>query len=627
MFKGRKVIAVCMPKVYDSASFRYVTKLNEFAVAKGYILFVYQTCSDLYNNSRSDCGETYVYDLIDYDVVDGIVMFTEMIKDKSVPPEIAAKASAKGIPVVSIEGFIDGCINISYDYGNCFEQIVRHIIVDHKLTKVNFIAGFEGNDFSEERLNVYKRVLEEQGIPYDPERVGYGDFWDYPTRRVMENFLADGKALPEAIICCNDVMAMTACKCLLEKGYSVPNDVIVSGFDGIEDERYHSPRLTTCRNSFDTLSERVVELIDSARKGKSVPEQEIIGFEMVISQSCGCVEQKVEAASYMITELHERLNGEMQRAAIMASITTTISTAKDNEEIIDFFGNKMDLYNIYCCLNTDALKPKSGMVEFDGDNPFTDEMDLFYFGHYEKPIRGVVRFDRSEIAPKIEEQFFDAKLPIVFSVIHYLDIPMGYLCMCFPLEPIHYERIPQVSEACGNGFGNKRMFTAMERLYTHDTLTELYNRRGFYQIVVPKFEKAAKMGLNIAIVSADMDGLKNINDTYGHAEGDNAIKVVGRALENASVNGEICARFGGDEFVVAGVIENVGSYKEDFKKRFYDYIDNYNKTSGKPYKISSSVGMVCESAEKSSIDVLIKISDDLMYTDKASRKKVRSRPR
>ncbi len=627
MFKGRKIIAVCIPKVYDPASFRYVAKLNEFAVEKGYVLFVYQTCSDLYNNSRSDKGETYVYDLIDYDVVDGIVMFTEMIKDKSIAPEIAAKAASKGIPVVSVEGFIDGCINISYDYGNCFEQIVRHIIVDHKLTKVNFIAGFEGNDFSEERLNVYKRVLEEQGIPYDPERVGYGNFWDYPTRGVMEKFLEDGKELPEAIICCNDVMAMTACKCLREKGYSVPKDVIVSGFDGIEDERYHSPRLTTCRNSFDTLSERAVELIDAALNGRSVPTEAVIGFEMVVSQSCGCTEQKVEAASYMITELHERLNGDMQRAAIMSSITTTISTAKDNDEIIDFLVNKMDLYNIYCCLNTDALKPKSGIVEYEGDEPFTEEMELVYYGHYVNSMRGMVRFDRSEIAPEIENNFLGQKLPIVFAPLHYLDIPLGYLCMCLPLEPIHYERIPQVAEAYGNGFGNRRMFTAMERLYTHDTLTELYNRRGFYQLVVPKFEKATTLGLNIAIVSADMDGLKNINDNYGHSEGDNAIKVVARALVNASVNGEVCARFGGDEFVVAGVIESAAGYKEAFKKRFYDYLENYNLTSGKPYKVYSSLGMVCEPAEKSSVDVLIKISDDLMYTDKASRKQVRSRPR
>ncbi|MBQ5317837.1 MAG: GGDEF domain-containing protein [Oscillospiraceae bacterium] len=627
MFKGRRVLAVCIPKVYDAASFRYVSKLNEFAVKKGYLLFVYQTCSDLYNNSRSDIGETYVYDLLDYDIIDGIVMFTEMIKDKSIPPKIAANAAQNGIPVVSVERYIEGCINISYDYGNCFEQIVRHIIVDHKLTKVNFIAGFKDNEFSEERLNVYKRVLEEQGIPYDPERVGYGDFWDYPTRAVMEKFLADGKELPEAIICCNDVMAMTACKCLLEKGYSVPDDVIVSGFDGIEDEQYHSPRLTTCRNSFDKLSERAVEFLDLAINGEPVPDKAIIDFEMVVSQSCGCVEQKVEAASYMITELHERLNGEMQRAEIMASITTTISSAHTAETLNNFFSNKMDLYGIYCCLNTDALNPKSGIVEFESDVPFTDEMDLVYFGSYDRPIKGLVRFERSEVAPRIEEMFLEAKLPIVFAAIHYLDIPLGYLCMCFPIEAIHYDRIPQVAEAFGNGFGNRRMFTAMEKLYTHDTLTELYNRRGFYQLAVPKFEKAAADKKSAVVISADLDGLKTINDTYGHAEGDIAIKVVGRALENASLNDEVCARFGGDEFAVAAVADNANEFAENFKKRFYEYIDNYNKTSGKPYKISSSIGIAGDYADKTTVDILMKISDDLMYTDKASRKKVRSRPR
>ncbi len=626
MFKGQKILAVCIPRPYEATRFGYIEKLNSAAISRDYKLFVYQTNSDLYMNNSSDMGEKYVFDLIDYDVIDGLVIFTEMIKDKKLTQKIADNAISRGIPVVSVEAPMDGCINMKYDYGTCFEEIVRHIIIDHKLTKVNFIAGFEGNEFSEERHNVYKKVLAEQGIPYDPERVGYGNFWEYPTRQVMEKFLADGKELPEAIICCNDVMAMVACKCLAEKGYSVPKDVIVSGFDGIEDERYHSPRLTTCRNSEDEMSRMAVELIDRANNGEEVPNRVLISFEMVVSQSCGCVKAQTEDGSKMINELHARLTGYMQRSYNMTSLSTIISNEKNVENIYEHLVNKQELIDTYCCLNTDALQPRSGVMERESYEPFTDEMLMIFKGSYEKPITETIRFKRKDIAPMLE-QYMDWQVPIVFTSIHYLDTCLGYICMAIPLEMIYFERIPQISEAFGNGFGNVRMFAAMERLYTHDTLTELYNRRGFYQLVLPKFEQATRNGLTVAIVSADLDGLKIINDTYGHSEGDCAIKVVGEALKNASVNGETCARFGGDEFVVAGVVESAENYVENYKKKFYEYIDEFNKNSGKPYKVAASIGLICKSAEGSTVDDLIKLSDDLMYRDKASRKKVRSRPR
>ena len=69
-----------------------------------------------------------------------------MIKNQKVNRRIADNAVSRGIPVISVEASMEGCINMKYDYGDCFEEIVRHIIIDHKLTKVNFIAGFEGTE-------------------------------------------------------------------------------------------------------------------------------------------------------------------------------------------------------------------------------------------------------------------------------------------------------------------------------------------------------------------------------------------------------------------------------------------------------------------------------------------------
>lgn len=630
MFNGKKIIAVCIPRVFDPASIEYLQLLNRCAVSSGYALFVYQSNTDFgfyTTNRRNNVGESFIFDLIDYDIIDGMVIFSELIKDKELVKKAAGEALRRGKPVVAVEYPLDGCINAKYDYSDCFEKIVRHVIIDHGLTKVNFIAGIEGNSFSEERHEVYKKILAEKGIPYDPERVGYGQFWEMPTRDVMEKFLAEGKELPEAIICSNDVMAMTACKVIREHGYSVPNDIIVTGFDGIYDERFHNPRLTTCHNNRSEMTERIVSVIDDSLNGKTVPSEIVIDFEMVLSQSCGCAENTAVDSFAILNEMNQRLNKYQYSNSSMSNHMALISSARAPELIIESLSKDEDFFETCCCLNSDALSPKSGIVESDSDEPFTDEMLMIFRGHYTDPSKEVIRFKRKNIMPEFDK-YINMDVPVIFSVIHYFDIPLGYLCINRAMSLVSYERIPQVADVYGNGFGNVRMYTAMERLYTYDPLTELYNRRGFYRLIVPKFERALKSDSKvIAIVSADLDGLKGINDTYGHYEGDNAIKVAADALKNAAVNDEICARFGGDEFVVAGVIDNEDGYADGFKNRVKAYIDAYNKTSGKPYTVTASIGITCTVPDGSTVDDLIKASDDLMYADKATRKIVRSRAR
>lgn len=630
MFNGRKIIGVCIPRVFDQNAFEYMQVLNTAAVKRGYSLFVYQSNTDfgVYTvNQQNNLGESYIFDLIDYDILDGLVIFSELIKDKTLIQNAADKAAERGIPAVAVEYPLEGCIYANYDYGDYFEKLVRHIIVDHGLTKVNFIAGIEGNNFSEERLDVYKKVLAEQGIPYDPARVGYGQFWEYPTRLVMEKFLANGKELPEAIICSNDVMAMTACKILKERGYSVPEDVIISGFDGIETEKFHSPRLTTCRINKPEMARRIVDVIEACNNGEPAPQNIFVDFELVLSQSCGCTKNIAVDAFSILIDMNLRLKKYQYSNGAASNNMALISSARNPEYIIESLAKEEDFFDTSCCLNTDALSPKSGIMESYSEQPFTDEMLMIFRGNYTNPSKEVVRFDRKMIVPEFDK-YIDMHLPVIFSVIHYFDMPLGYLCINKQMEIIYYERIPAAVDAYGNGFGNVRMYTAMERLYTYDPLTELYNRRGFYQLIVPKFEKAIKEGGQIiTMVSADLDGLKGINDNYGHAEGDNAIKTVGMALEYAAVNDEICARFGGDEFVVAGVTNNAESYAEEFKRRVSEYIDRYNKTSGKPYTVAASIGITCTVPNGSKVDDLIKASDDLMYADKATRRIVRSRAR
>ena len=132
----------------------------------------------------------------------------------------------------------------------------------------------------------------------------------------------------------------------------------------------------------------------------------------------------------------------------------------------------------------------------------------------------------------------------------------------------------------------------------------------------------------IFMASVDLDQLKNINDTYGHSEGDVAIRAIADALSEAAGEKSICARFGGDEYVAVCLwkAEEVpDDFVKIFEKRLHSWIDRWNATKQKGYELGASTGMIMESIEDvDEIDELMKKADDNMYDCKVRHHSVRS---
>ena len=117
-----------------------------------------------------------------------------------------------------------------------------------------------------------------------------------------------------------------------------------------------------------------------------------------------------------------------------------------------------------------------------------------------------------------------------------------------------------------------------------------------------------------------MDGLKTINDTYGHAEGDIAIQAIADALISVWGENEMCARFGGDEFMAASVCRSSPMrHAAALEHRITGFLSRFDRTSGKPYKVQASFGAAYGRISASTqVDELIKQADDLMYCEKST---------
>jgi diguanylate cyclase (GGDEF)-like protein/PAS domain S-box-containing protein len=162
----------------------------------------------------------------------------------------------------------------------------------------------------------------------------------------------------------------------------------------------------------------------------------------------------------------------------------------------------------------------------------------------------------------------------------------------------------------------KRAIEELESLSLTDDLTGLYNRRGFLTLVEQELKHAMRTDERFVLVFADLDGLKQINDQFGHHEGSHAIVKAAEILKQTFRTSDIMARLGGDEFTVLALAAS-GDNAETIKARLQEKVRQLNVRRELPYKLSISVGIVLlDPHSQLSVEELIRKADAAMYEHK-----------
>ncbi len=165
----------------------------------------------------------------------------------------------------------------------------------------------------------------------------------------------------------------------------------------------------------------------------------------------------------------------------------------------------------------------------------------------------------------------------------------------------------------------KRMEEELRALSLTDELTGLYNRRGFLTLTDQYLKIVNRMKNKISILYADLDDLKNINDTFGHQEGDKAIIETAEILKETFRESDVAARIGGDEFVVMPAVISNASL-EMVLERLHKNIDRVNARADRKYQISLSYGIALyDPEEPCTIEELLNRGDRMMYENKKSK--------
>lgn len=624
MYNGYRIITLCMGRVYDERNVDFIRALNINLCERGYRILIYQTCSDLYWRSLTEMGELLVFDAVDYEITDAVLLFDETFHDEDSLEKLYVAAQEYQVPVFCIGKQREGVYSFPFDYGEGFAQMMDHVMGEHGITDVHMIAGFKDEPMSEERIGIYKETLKKHGVTFQDSMVSYGDYWEYPTREAVEVLITENR-VPKAVICANDMMAVTACETLKQHGYAIPEDVIVTGFDGVLSAYLANPSITTCRCDFEWMAEEIGNTLADLFDGRETALLHPVKYVLEKMESCGCGERKSAVnVGLELKEMRDSLHKYQDDDRFFAERGFQVPFCEDRQGFYELL-KQCNYYYTTILINRECFDESVSPMQKVRQRPFDNEMYVAYIAGVEQerwPQRGGLRALLSE-----EFGIFGRPTPLVFTTLNYLDIPLGLACFYFDPSMHDYCKISQYTMSITNAISTYRntkyqqyMTRIVEESYKLDYLTGLFNRDGFYKEYGEVCNQAVDMEHpNILVASVDLDGLKYINDTFGHEEGDFAICSVARALASVQIEHKLCARFGGDEMVLCVVQENVEGMEEQIRRDMQEYIQEVNDTAKKPYGISFSMGVSTGEYGESIFEDMLRISDGRMYEEKKTR--------
>ena len=536
------------------------------------------------------------------------------------------------LPVVSLEMSIGDLPMIKSDNEEALREMCRHAIELHGKKKICVLTGSRGNEVAEERLRICLDEISKHNISVKDEHIVYGDFW-YSSGDQLAHKMADGEVeLPEAVLCTSTHMALGLIYRLQQCGIRVPDDIIVIGFD-TTNEGCCNDIILSAYDAADAAS--AADTVDYIRRIIE-PGKEILPYRSDVKKmffpgmSCGCtadISHSLTAfrkASYLVAynsssdnELDEISFGRLMESYCLEEFTATDSPEDLFKKIDELIFLLKPFRDYQLCLKEDWLNesvsymkgyPSKMMVALSASVTPTKEFNV---------SRTPVIYETDKMTTLLDDETTEPSI-FYFSPVHFEDITFGYSVIRRSLDDscslslVYRTWLRFVNNALEMTRTRKQLLS----LSVRDSMTGLFNRKGM-SLQLENMLCEEHRGETILVSVIDMNGLKKINDTYGHSEGDYGIKLLCDAVTGSALPGEICVRAGGDEFYIIGVGKYTPQDLINREEIFHSVLKSLQKDSKKPFVITASIGFATETVDENiNIDTVINRADNEMYKEK-----------
>lgn len=603
--------------------------ISEAANKAGWNVFIFNALKNFTNETKDSLIlDNNIFKLVNYDLISGVIVGQNIMAPyPQIGEQLIAICKEKNIPVVSMGVFTESCPSYIFNNSDCLEQIVDHLIEQHNCKTFALMAGAPDNDFSLQRENAFKNSLKRHNIEFNSDYLFYGYFWEGSTVNEMNRFFQSGLPLPDAFVCCNDVMAMTVCEELKKHDYDIPKDVIVSGYDGLDAERFYSPRITTAKCDIQNMGRETFNYLLKLINNEPVQKHNQLYPNLVFSESCGCIPTTIRKESRFAFEAMGMIGEFRHTNELLHNFSTSASSYEkltDIKKIIPH--NIFQVGDLWILLNKDFLNIQSD-AEYTLEKPFDDVMIPFYSMQKYESIENNEPIKKEELIPSLKEYLQNEPKTLLIMDLYFADKSIGYMVLPYSIwnGANQLNTAERFAQTLSQNLSLLRNNERVDFLIYNDLMTGIHNRRGFYHNFALEIKNRLANKCFLVLHSIDMDSLKYINDTFGHKEGDFAIITLAEGIVQAGSKSLIAARFGGDEFVAAEFTENdenVETTIQNFRSKLFKFLESINSKSGKPYRVDCSIGSHSTVFPPNmQVDQIIAQADELMYSEKSTKKR------
>lgn len=637
MRKSRKIIGVIISLADGSYQRKLIKGIQKRAYELNYDVAVFSTFIKEGSSEEWQFGEQNIYNVINYNLIDGIIIVPDTLKMEGLKEKLEAKIkrSFKG-PVISVDLNMGDFDTIYSDDIPPVKAVVSHLIEKHNYTDIAFVTGDKDHPHAQKRLGAYCEALIEHGLPVHKDKIYYGDFWYTCGERVVSEMLDSGRPLPQAIACASDPMAITIIEELKKRGISVPKDVAVAGYDSNVAGMTYFPCITSAPLPAKIAGGKAVEHIHFKLTGKHLAKSEETEAEYRIGQSCGCGLSLMEEEF----KLNRRWRDEDFEMGFNSSTNNMLESLLSESNLHNYLEilckfayqlGEIGHLSICLCRDWDALEACEGSSEECGEKylrkGYTSDMHIAIERTMvadDSRVNTDRFFKLSEMVPSL---YYERNYPTTFffSPLHFNDRCFGYSVISYGDKIRSYDEdyrtwVRFVNNSLESLRRQRRlevMYRKMRESAVIDTMTGIYSRNGFNLYADEIFRNALKNNKKLLVILGDLNSLKYINDTFGHLHGDAAIKAVAKSFESVCGQDKICFRIGGDEFIILSTGEYTDGEIDATLEVIRSILAEEEQKIDGPYPVTVSLGVYYDTVTgMSSIEVPISIADERMFRDK-----------
>ena len=480
-----------MPAITDILQGEMISSICRGAFAAGCDVAVLTNTTNAHDEfvyNEYTVGEENIFTLIGNARLDGIIYASHYFRKTAVRNKISDIIKSAGIPCVDT-GFGSEFETVHVPQKQAMYDITEHVITVHGCKRLCCLTGQKDIPESVERLEGVLDAAHRHGI--NDVDIVYGDFWKSKAESLGMAILSGEMPKPDAVICASDVMAVSLCDTLIEGGMSVPEDIIITGYDAHIVALSHFPSITTVsgqsRETGRLATEKLLAMIGAAEFGDKK-----IQLKTEFGASCGCRslhDDYKQAALQIQTYIsNEYRKTEMLEMQTNTSYIAEMAEAQSLDELVSAIDRTAhiitDFRSIDICLCSDwagNLK-KPDIYRNEG---YPDTMYLALSKRIDRRCGSGYEFPTEELIPAMNEPHE----PQLFMVtpIHHILRAYGYCVISYD-RGHHFQISPLLKswlDAISNGLRTlqKKMYTdylqsKVDEASLHDMMTDLLSKKG-----------------------------------------------------------------------------------------------------------------------------------------------------